>query len=876
MSAPSPTPPPVSRRQRLRLCLLGTDPALRQRTQRLSRLLWLSLFSTVLLALGWIADLVPAWSALTVSGVVAFNALALYGMVRSGRCAHWSDSSVAFVQVMASITAVAVTYGLVDLARGAALQLLCLLLAFEMDRLSTRQLWRASLTAVALLCASSLIGLRLAPDGALVGTELYKLLMAAVLLPVAIMVGGEIGRLYRRQIRQREALSETLTRMQELSTRDALTALCNRRHAEHLLQDEIQRRQRGEPPFAVALLDIDHFKQVNDLHGHAVGDAVLRQFAAIALSCLRPMDTVARWGGEEFLLLMPRCDRDQALQVVARLHQQMRAFDWGLLAPGLQLRFSAGIAPHHANLPLKDLLLGADVALYRAKAAGRDRSVVASEPACPAGVSASSAQALRDGMDRPETARASASASSSATAPAPDWIQQTGWSKSPLQRNGRWDPEDGVEQTPPPSPGPSAVGQGRPATALRRLSDLVMSSDPQRREHLRLPVIASGLHLIWIGVVIFFAMPGGLINPSAGWAVAVYESLCMAGFYLAIRSGWSSRFKDPSLVMPQMLAALMVVCCVYPFMGAQMRPSLLHLICVIQVFGMATLTPQASRLTGVSAMALLVGVWLSLVLMAAPNLIAETLTLAFTLYVVSRLSVLSHRHSLLRLEVEIQQQELAVAVETVQELVIRDALTGLFNRQYMQDLLQREGERLGRTGHRFCVAMIDVDHFKRVNDEHGHQTGDEVLRALAEAARQALRETDVICRWGGEEFLVLMRDTHPSVQGLQALSRLRDKLGSLQPAGKVPGLTVTFSAGLAQARTGETLDGLIERADRALYRAKASGRNRDAWETDNPGATAGPPMARPDAVADAANKPASQPAKEVQPGNRSGTRPSGL
>jgi len=97
---------------------------------------------------------------------------------------------------------------------------------------------------------------------------------------------------------------------------------------------------------------------------------------------------------------------------------------------------------------------------------------------------------------------------------------------------------------------------------------------------------------------------------------------------------------------------------------------------------------------------------------------------------------------------------------------MHDPLTGLFNRQQMQHLLERECDRHQRSGTGFCVALIDLDHFKSVNDTHGHPVGDEVLVNFAKAAQTVLRTTDVICRWGGEEFLVLLVDTDPASDGV--------------------------------------------------------------------------------------------------------------
>jgi diguanylate cyclase (GGDEF)-like protein len=124
------------------------------------------------------------------------------------------------------------------------------------------------------------------------------------------------------------------------------------------------------------------------------------------------------------------------------------------------------------------------------------------------------------------------------------------------------------------------------------------------------------------------------------------------------------------------------------------------------------------------------------------------------------------------------------------------------------------------------VALLDLDHFKQVNDQHGHRVGDEVLVRFAMVAREVLRQTDLIGRWGGEEFMVLLPDTDPAQLGLIGLDRLRERLARTQVSGAAADLRVRFSAGIACAVTGETTEQLMARADQALYQAKAAGRDR--------------------------------------------------
>jgi diguanylate cyclase len=168
---------------------------------------------------------------------------------------------------------------------------------------------------------------------------------------------------------------------------------------------------------------------------------------------------------------------------------------------------------------------------------------------------------------------------------------------------------------------------------------------------------------------------------------------------------------------------------------------------------------------------------------------------------------------------------LAKALKQVEQLAARDELTGLFNRRHMMELLRVEKQRTDRTGRGFALGVIDVDHFKSVNDRFGHHVGDEVLASLSAALNAGLRDTDVVARWGGEEFLVMFTDTDDQMP-LAVLDRIRSHLADTQVSQTRPDLRVSFSAGLTAYHVGEGLNGTIERADQALYLAKANGRSR--------------------------------------------------
>jgi len=258
-----------------------------------------------------------------------------------------------------------------------------------------------------------------------------------------------------------------------------------------------------------------------------------------------------------------------------------------------------------------------------------------------------------------------------------------------------------------------------------------------------------------------------------------------------------------------------------------LRPAMLQVLCLIQAFGFFSLRPRQLMFTGASTIAMLL-LMLGVMAHIAPpqfNVPAQALTVTLAVVPLILLILMSIHQSELRGRLSKQRLELEAAVAQVRLLVTRDALTGLVNRKHMQELLEQECLRQARTGRAFCVVLVDLDHFKRINDAHGHPVGDEVLCAFAQAAQGELRETDTIARWGGEEFLLLMRETDPEPAGKVAVERLRREIAALHPSHTVPELRFSFSAGVALHHHDETLELTIAQADRALYAAKAAGRN---------------------------------------------------
>lgn len=171
----------------------------------------------------------------------------------------------------------------------------------------------------------------------------------------------------------------------------------------------------------------------------------------------------------------------------------------------------------------------------------------------------------------------------------------------------------------------------------------------------------------------------------------------------------------------------------------------------------------------------------------------------------------------------------AERMKVIRSMMVRDSLTGLYNHSTIKDFLDASLERTLRQGSEICFAMLDVDHFKSVNDLHGHSVGDQVLVALANLLRWRLRKSDMIGRWGGEEFAVILSDC--SLENARTyLDRIREDFATIQFPTTEGGLTVTFSAGIASSCGAVTVKTLFENADRALYAAKDRGRNQVASE----------------------------------------------
>lgn len=355
------------------------------------------------------------------------------------------------------------------------------------------------------------------------------------------------------------------------------------------------------------------------------------------------------------------------------------------------------------------------------------------------------------------------------------------------------------------------------------ITDRLLSTIPERRLVLINLGLAVGLMLLSIGVMVYTVWIGDARADLVGWwAVFVLGGALL--FYALIRSGWSRGLADPSLTMIQIVHAVTGCAMGYALAGP-MRGGVFLILMITVMYGMFQL--RASQALSVTLYALLLfGVTMAVMIRLQPYIYVATVEIGHYMMLVAMLpavSLLVGRLSRIRLRMANQKRELAQALDRLQELATRDDLTGLVNRRHMQTLLEGEVQRCLRNGSAFCLALLDVDHFKRINDQYGHGVGDEVLRAFAQAGSSALRATDLLARWGGEEFVVMLPNAHLPL-ALAAVERVRNAIGKLRVGDQ--GISITVSAGVTEHSSKDTLTQTLERADRLLYEAKRQGRDR--------------------------------------------------
>jgi diguanylate cyclase len=345
----------------------------------------------------------------------------------------------------------------------------------------------------------------------------------------------------------------------------------------------------------------------------------------------------------------------------------------------------------------------------------------------------------------------------------------------------------------------------------------------EARTRMRLALLAAGLVLVCALIGLSAALWAGTAPWLAGlWAAAI--CIGQAAMVLTLRMGWSQRFKDPALTQAQMLFAMLMTALIYPMVGP-MRGGVLPVFILILSFGMFQLSARQTLRQALAAVLLML-----LAVLLHDRRQGSSATLAIDLAHLSILavsvlgvSVLAMLLAGIREKLKRKRQELREALACIEELAARDALTGLYNRRRGEELLSQALARQARDGLPLSLLLLDLDHFKRINDEHGHAVGDAVLRHFARTTEDALRSTDQAVRWGGEEFLLLLQGADADVPLQRLHLAVASSVVHLPEGGE---LRYSYSGGLVRAQPQMQAERLLELADAALYRAKTAGRNQ--------------------------------------------------
>ena len=289
-------------------------------------------------------------------------------------------------------------------------------------------------------------------------------------------------------------------------------------------------------------------------------------------------------------------------------------------------------------------------------------------------------------------------------------------------------------------------------------------------------------------------------------------------------SGKSTRFNDPSLTLPHMIWAILFVS-IMLYHAVELRSALVLAYLSILPFGAFRLRWQGFLGVTLFTLACYIIALFALQQSRPGRWIVEIEVLIGVAFIIAMMgySVLGREFSHLREKLADKNQQLQLALNKIEELAVTDELTGLYNRRYLMRMLEQQRAMSNREGSPFVIAFIDLDNFKQVNDQHGHLIGDQVLKQFSILLQESVREVDLVARFGGEEFVLLLNGVELATARL-VVERIRSLVERMRFSEHQ--LQTTTSIGITQYRDTESIEQLIQRADHLLYVAKDNGRNR--------------------------------------------------
>jgi diguanylate cyclase len=360
-----------------------------------------------------------------------------------------------------------------------------------------------------------------------------------------------------------------------------------------------------------------------------------------------------------------------------------------------------------------------------------------------------------------------------------------------------------------------------------QISDPVLDIPPLTRDEfkqglrLRRFLLASVFSVLYLVVLAVFYTQGKIDRDTLLYACAIVAAFILVFFGL-FRLGLNLRFPDPSLTGWQLLASVFTMLYVI-YRAPDSRIAFTAFFFVAMMFGM--LRHSGMKLAALGSISLLsfafvIGLRytnnrdIEMLRLDMLQVVVMAVTFPWFLFIGGRVKQLQRGLT-----------EASIRLEDIEEKARRDDLTGVYNRRALIAAMEESKQRADSAGEPLSICVIDLDFFKRYNDEFDHLTGDQVLRTFAQAAQDGLRATDIFGRYGGEEFVQILR--HTTLAGAMAdAERLRERISAFHIPTSRPIGPLTVSIGVAQYEPGETIIETFARADEALYKAKQRGRNR--------------------------------------------------
>jgi diguanylate cyclase (GGDEF)-like protein len=354
---------------------------------------------------------------------------------------------------------------------------------------------------------------------------------------------------------------------------------------------------------------------------------------------------------------------------------------------------------------------------------------------------------------------------------------------------------------------------------------IIPKDDPKQALRIRRFFMAVAAYVLAASLD-YFSYLAGFTEWKAIVGLLIIIPIINISLYILFRTGLNLKMADPSLTGIQMCVAILVV--MYGmYFANESRGVLLLAYIIVLIFGIFRLNTRSFLYVSIFTL-LTYGINITLRHIYRPqgvNFHIEYLQWYVLALVLMAFSIIGGHISALRRNLSISRKEQAKYIEIIKEMAIKDGLTGLYNRRHIMDLLDHEKNRSSRGGGIFCLAILDIDHFKNVNDTYGHQTGDEILKAVATTIKTTMRNTGYCARYGGEEFLIVLTQT--GIDGaITGAERVRTQIEKNLFPNIGSDFKITVSLGLSEYKMSEEIDNVIARADEALYRAKNGGRNR--------------------------------------------------